>query len=407
MGISEQTLAQIREALLADEALQRAIGGEPAALAGRIDDIDPANSGATAWSDWLAHASQAATLPPSWHRAEAPPRQWLPVQVYDVGEGLRVEWLHFGFAALTDPFFEQSIARARALPLNLLLRCSTPVDALLPFAAKPQPDGLVFHISRCGSTLVGQMLSVLDDVTVVAEPPPLDSALRLWLEGVLPPQIVQGMAGALTRDRSGTARRRIIKLDAWHSLVLPRIAGLFPAARSLFLFRDPLEVIVSQARRPGLHARRGEVPLASFGLSGEDGVRDADFISWVIAAVARAGLAAAGRPGLRFLDYAALPAAFTEAVLPHFGIAASADEQVRLGQAGARYSKDPSRSFTSDAADKQDAADANLRSRADAHGLGVIYQNLKRAAAGARYPATPSVFARPPQTVAQVSIRFD
>jgi hypothetical protein len=36
------------------------------------------------------------------------------------------------------------------------------------------PDGFVFHMSRCGSTLVAQMLAVVPDHVVVSEAEPLD-----------------------------------------------------------------------------------------------------------------------------------------------------------------------------------------------------------------------------------------
>lgn len=382
-GIGPDALAATRAALLTDEALQAALQGAPdtATLADLLTRHLAGTASTDDWSAWLARAAALPAGPPEWTLVDAPPRQWLPVQVYGDGTHLYVEWLHFAFTPLAEPFFEQTAARVRNLPLNLLLRCSTRLEALVPLAALPQPNGLVFHMSRCGSTLVGQMLDALGSVTVVSEPPPLDIAIRLWLDGHVGPDIVRAMAGALVRDRGTGAAHRAIKMDAWHTLRLPTIATLFPEARLLFLFRDPIEVMVSQLRSPGMHARRGEVQFATFGLHGADNVTDADFVPWVIAATARAGLEAARLPGLRLVDYAALPRAFADTIVPHLGIALPPDRAAALAQVGQRHSKDATRSFTEDSADKQNAASLDLRARAAARGLPALHDKLVRAAA--------------------------
>src|SRR5947208_3470516 len=44
-----------------------------------------------------------------------------------------------------------------------------------------EPDGFVFHQSRCGSTLAARMLGALPRSTSVSEAPPIDSILQLGL----------------------------------------------------------------------------------------------------------------------------------------------------------------------------------------------------------------------------------
>jgi hypothetical protein len=367
--------------MAADEAFERRLAScaDPADLA-RV--LALADGSVENWSAALATAAAARDRPPLLHLHRAPPRQWLPVQIYGAEGELRVEWLHFAFAPLDDPFFEQTIARSATHPINLLLRCSTSLEVLLDFSRCDQPDGLVFHLSRCGSTLVGQMLGALDRVTVISEPPVLDQAIKLFLDGVIPEQLVQGMAGALLRQRFAETGPRIVKLDSWHTLALPRIAELFPSAASLFLFRDPIEVLVSQERRPGLHARRGGVPLDSFGLDGAEAIADRDYLPWVIAAIARAGLEAAPTGRIALCDYAGLPGALETRILPHFGIEPDAAGRTALAAAARRNAKQPRAIFVPDAAAKQAAADAELRSRARAHGLPALYAELKRRAGG-------------------------
>lgn len=361
--------------IAADEVLQRRLAAcnDPVSLANALASV---TGSIDQWNEILDHAVEHANQPPIWMPSAAPPRQWLPVQLYQDLTGLRLEWQHFAFAALTEPFFDHSIAKARSHPINLILRCSTPLDAVLPLAGECAPDGIVFHMSRCGSTLVGQMLRELDNCEVIAESPALDPVIGLHLNGDLSADHVRGMVGALLRDRTGNARRRFLKLDAWHSISLNKVAALFPGTPSVFLFRDPIEVLVSQRRRAGLHVIRGGVQLHWYGLRGADRVSDDDFASWVIGAIAAGGLAGSQRADLLLCDYAGLPGAFVERLLPHFGIAPNDDERSRIAMASALYSKDANQTFAPDTERKRNEADEPLRARAAAHNLPELYRAL-------------------------------
>src|SRR5690242_496587 len=91
-----------------------------------------------------------------------PPQGWLPVGV----DGRFVDWVHFGMGRLDEPFFEGSVRRAlQGRPA----RRRTTAEALV--AAKPAraPDGFIFHMSRCGSTLVAQMLASDPECLAISE----------------------------------------------------------------------------------------------------------------------------------------------------------------------------------------------------------------------------------------------
>jgi len=60
-------------------------------------------------------------------------------------------------------------------PFNQLFCDRTPLAALGDYAASNPgiaPDGFIFHVSRCGSTLVSQMLAALPDSIVLSEAGP-------------------------------------------------------------------------------------------------------------------------------------------------------------------------------------------------------------------------------------------
>src|SRR5262249_43584029 len=66
------------------------------------------------------------------------------------------DWIDIGDRRLIEPFFEDTVYRAMRHPYVCFSRRVAPLEAP-PDACAPR--GLIFHLSRCGSTLVAQMLA--------------------------------------------------------------------------------------------------------------------------------------------------------------------------------------------------------------------------------------------------------
>ena len=390
-------IARFRAALLADESLQRDLAPivEPEAFATRAI--------AQAAALGIALTPDAFTPPfrtdplglDRLHTAPlaldtAPPRHWLPTDIVDRPTGPTIEWLHFAGAPLIHPFYQDSLQRARALPFNRLMRIATPLSALDAFADAPPPDGFIFHMSRCGSTLVAQMLAGVPGHIVVSEPPPLDTIIQLAGRGMVPPATIRTMIAALTRARpttiDGATRRRFIKLDAWHSLALPMLRTLYPDVPWIFLYRDPVEVLVSQARMPGVHAVPGMVPLDAFGVKPDPSIDHSDYAAWLLDLICKAALdgmgrGAPGQSGGMLVNYRQLPEAMDDLVLPHFGIMLDEPERAAMATASAKNSKAPDTGFVTDSAAKRREADPAIRAIADRH-LATTYGRLEAARTG-------------------------
>src|SRR5439155_24789392 len=144
----------------------------------------------------------------------------------------------------------------------------TPIEVLAELqAAEPgiPPTGFIFHMSRCGSTLISQMLAALPQNVVVSEAGPVDAVLRARFQAPDLPEReqigwLQGIVSALGRRRTGEESHFFVKLDAWHTLDLPLIQRAFPDVPWLFLYRNPVEVMVSHARQPGSQLVPGMLP---------------------------------------------------------------------------------------------------------------------------------------------------
>jgi len=307
--------------------------------------------------------------------ADWPGRNWLPAALVPAPGQLAIDWIHFGDTPLHDSFFEDSLRRARRRPINALLKVCTPLGVLgkLPPAdATTAPDGLIFHMSRCGSTLVSQMLAAMPDSVVVSEAPPLDTIVQMahsHPEATLDQRIalVRGMAAALGRDRFGNRRHYVIKTDSWHSLALPLFRAAFPDTPWVFLFRDPTEVMVSQMRMRGSQTVPGTQLDPVFAIPDPLSLSTEDYIARVLNRVTQAAIDHADLVGGLFIDYADLPDAVERRILPHFGIGADPEALAAMRLAATWDAKTPSFAFAPDAEDKRRSAGDAIRAAVTTH----------------------------------------
>ncbi|MDG2531204.1 aspartyl beta-hydroxylase [Caulobacter endophyticus] len=291
-------------------------------------------------------------------RPAAPPAGWLPVAV-SPGEDA-VDWAFFGGRRLEESFFGESVPKVWSAPLNRLLRLRTPLSALEGLAG-PAPDGLVFHMSRCGSTLLGRMLGAPTGATVLSEAAPIDHVVRGDLPRDRKVALLRGVVAALGRARGAGDERLFLKLDCWHALDFDLFREAFPTTPWLHLYRSPAEVMVSHARSPGMQMVPQVVAPAVFGLA-EPATPDADYQAAVLAAIGEAMLAAFAADGTGLLvSYETLPGAVAGRVLPHFGWAPDALEHEVMTAAAAIDAKAPERAFAPDGAAKRAEVDPAIR----------------------------------------------
>lgn len=370
---------RFRQAILADPALQQALDGtiDPDLFARRMRDTASALA-MDLDADALAAHRRRAPVPA---QSDWAPPGWLPAAMRESGGELVVDWAHFGRAPLTHSFYADSVAAARARPFNRAIRCATTLDGLVEGAhrhATTRVAGFIFHMSRCGSTLAAQLLGGLDATVSLAEPGPLDSVLRLaFARQERPAELLRAMIAALARPRNGE-RRCFIKLDSWHILLLPLIRAAYPDVPWIYLFREPLEVLVSQLRRRGYQTVPALVPAGLYGETPPPS-EPAQECARILAVHHLAALEALDGGGGIAVDYATLHEAFETRVAPHFDVELSKAERRRLAARASRDAKAIDRPFVPDAAQKRAQADAGVRRAAGEH-LGDLHTALLAAA---------------------------
>lgn len=313
---------------------------------------------------------------------------WAPIRVYWRGQEAMVDWCHLGGLRFSAPFFEQTIHEALCRPFGLIFRHQTSLEELIDLHSdRPglDPAGFIFHMSRCGSTLVSQMLAAAPENIVISEAGPIDFVLRAQSPGAVLSeaqriQWLRGVVSALARPQGLRDKHCFIKFDAWHVLQLPLIRSAFPAVPWIFLYRDPAEVMVSHRREPGgqtvpgvLHPQLFGLDTISVGMIPPD-----EYCARVLGKILESALAHAGEQHSRLVNYKQLPNAFAPGLLDFFGVSYP-DHTIERMRGVAHYNaKAPAFPFDRDSAQKQHEADDRIR-QLTGQWLAPTYERLETA----------------------------
>lgn len=315
----------------------------------------------------------------------------IPFQLLPGPEPL-VSWLHTDGARYTEPYFDESLHRLKSRPENQPdRRRITPLETLATCEGR-EPDAIIFHISRCGSTLLAQMLAALPHHTVLAEPPLVDAIIRLprtaprttddqrlaWLRGAV---------AALARPHAARARRLFVKLDCWHLFDWPLVRRAFPRTPLLFVHRNPVEVLASLLSRPSLTLVRDTVLPEQIGLTRaeRDALTPTEHAAVIVGAFFRLATEAASE--LHPVAYEQMPDLVLHA-LP--GVEFDSTERAVLIEASRRDAKNPARPFAPDAERKRREAGPAVWAAAERWALPRYHQFLATAARERRPIVTPA-----------------
>ena len=252
------------------------------------------------------------------------------------------------------------------------------VNSLFREAAKAtgaRPSGFIFHVSRCGSTLISNGLKALSGAQVACEARPINKLFMPYPSTGDPDAdecwdrdrriLAECLFVLFSSYRTGGPEPLIVKFDSQNAICLPIVRRYWPDIPCVFVIRDPVEVIVSNLKQPapdGKLCRFRELPVWAYAMSGVradtplDSISVEDFHARVLG---RYLDAAAGQAGsdLRIIDYQDINQASVRDIAGLFGLSCNED-RARLVSEFGKYSKDPSgdKRFSDDRAAKQECA---------------------------------------------------
>lgn len=203
-------------------------------------------------------------------------RSWLPVEIaFDPCPALipeaSVRWMEFGKTALAEPFFQHTVTRLKASappPREI----DTDLDAVViegERRGRSAPAGFIFHVSRCGSSLVANGLRLARGIQVLAEARPMtslflpyaatgsDYAERHWI--VHRSRLAHALASLFSHYRRGSSEAIVVKWTSVNSVMVSEIRAVWPDTPCVFVVRNPLEVLVANLQPGGLIETRRSV----------------------------------------------------------------------------------------------------------------------------------------------------
>jgi hypothetical protein len=292
---------------------------------------------------------------------------WTPIRVYWGPSGPMVDWCYLGNTRFTDPFFDQTVERCLRRPFNLLFRHQTSIEVLGErWALQPAwtPAGFIFHMSRCGSTLISQLLASLSNSMVISEASVVDTVLHANFRH---PDIsddqritwLRWLFSALGQSRSAPETSCFIKFDSLHTLHLPLIQRAFPGVPWIFVYREPVEVMVSNLRETAARLVQGVVAANPLNLeiTTRMSISREEYHARVLAEICKCALQHRHND-TRLVNYRDLPAVVWSSLLGFWSIDYTTDELDNMRYLSQFDAKTPSTRFESDTAIKQrDATD--------------------------------------------------
>lgn len=288
---------------------------------------------------------------------------WYPVAIDAARDSLC--WRHLGEVRFLESFFLDTLNQQGREQRQL---CLTPLASLPErIGSMPQvpPTAFIFHVSRCGSTLLTQMLASLPQCIVMSEPPVIDAFFRHYhahpeLQNAA--SIFQNLIAALGQKRQPEESHFFIKFDSWHLPWVPFVREAYPDIPIIFLYREPQAVLASHQRQRGPQMIPGLLNtsrLKTEKLAEESIIAAADFDAYaasMLSSMFEAGLEHALTADLILLNYQQLPSVLWDELLSVFQLDCDAQALLKLKARSSLHSKHRNIHFTGDPESEQKLA---------------------------------------------------
>lgn len=265
--------------------------------------------------------------------------------------------------SLDLPFWSQTLAaHIRVVSLLALDEVDHAQDTSMNLS------GFIYHFNRCGSTVVAQVLKAGKACLTLSEPFVFQQLLDSE-HGTLAQRIVwlRRLMALHLRALAPCADHLVIKWPGLIALYIGDIEAAFPRVPAIFLYRNPIEVLVSARLAPlGNTDIVKEVHLAL-----PLGKRWLEYSGLERTALLMANICRHVMPArdVRLVDYASLPGAIIDDIAPYFGLDLSVEALARMREACRYHAKAPQGEILFHADSSKKCAMANEHERRVAHDL--------------------------------------
>ena len=256
----------------------------------------------------------------------------------------------------TSSFYAEHIGRLKGHLVAALIQPKTLLVVTLQqidFLPDVIPSGFIFHLSRCGSTLVSRSFALLTQCRVLSESPLLtqillDSSLSVT-EKAKALRLSINLQGRLYRQE----RHLIIKWNAWDLQFRSLILMLYPNIAVLLLVREPVEILASHQKSAGFHMVPNDRHQLFPQLQYAAGSTILEYRCAVLQLLLEQCLTMVQLQRVLLIDYSELLSAICGKVAGWFGIRLMSEELESCLQSQSMHSKQPELQFKPDTEEKQ------------------------------------------------------
>ncbi|KAF2517347.1 sulfotransferase family protein [Flavobacterium foetidum] len=196
---------------------------------------------------------------------------WIPIKLVENENKIYFEWIYLSDLKIIDPFFDDTLAKCRSFAQNSTrFKVVSTVENLIQWSEELESvelKGLVFHVSRCGSTMLSQSLASSEENIMISEASILDQILRSEILSLAAKsQVLKSVIRLLAHKRFSQQKNTILKLDAWSIFKVDYLRKVFPEIPFALLYRNPAEVLRSHQKMSGMHMVPNIIPASVFGI---------------------------------------------------------------------------------------------------------------------------------------------
>ena len=204
-----------------------------------------------------------------------PLSNWIPYRLIEKDNEVYFEWIYLADLKYAEPFFDETISKCRSHVNNSKpFKVITTVENLLDWSNEiisAELKSLIFHVSRCGSTMLSQSLATSSENIMISEAPIIDKILRSEnFDSDKKAALLKAIIALLGQKRFPEQQHLIVKLDAWNIFNADYLRSIFPEIPFALLYRNPVEVLKSHQKLTGMHMVPNLLPPEVFGISAEE-----------------------------------------------------------------------------------------------------------------------------------------
>lgn len=200
---------------------------------------------------------------------------WIPIKLVEKDNEVYFEWIYFADIPFAEPFFEETIVKCQSHDYNSKsFKLISTAENIIDWSKEldfVELKGLVFHVSRCGSTMLSQSLATSSENIMVSEAPIIDQILRSnAFDCAIKTTLLKSVLRFLGQKRFSEQKHLIIKLDAWSIFKASYLRSVFPEIPFALLYRNPGEVLRSHQKMAGMHMVPNLIPSSVFGITSKE-----------------------------------------------------------------------------------------------------------------------------------------